>query len=121
MEGNKIMKTINRMEIYFTDLGRQKGSIQGGRRPFLIISNNIGNKYSPTVIGVIITSVDKSKYIPTIVNIGKNYGLTEESCVHCEQIFTINKSQLEDYVGIISDSAVENEINNALKISLGVN
>ncbi|MEN6553812.1 MAG: type II toxin-antitoxin system PemK/MazF family toxin [Methanobacterium sp.] len=111
---------VKKYDLFYITLENGIGSEQFGRRIVCISQNNIGNLHSPTTIVSIVTSADKANYMPTIVNIGKNFGLTKESNVHCEQIFTIDKSRLQDYVGFISDEDLQNKINKALSISLGL-
>ena len=111
---------MNRGDVYYADLSPVVGSEQGGTRPVLIIQNNVGNKYSPTVIVVAITSkIDKSK-VPTHVSIGKDKGLTENSVALLEQIRTIDKQRLTDKITHLSDDLME-KVDEALKISLGIN
>lgn len=109
-------------DIFFADLGEKyKGNIQGGRRPVMIIQNDIGNKYSPTVIVAAITSqMGKSGKLPTHVNLDYKYiGLDRESFVMLEQITTINKTQLITYVGSVNKTDITN-INKAAVTSLAL-
>ena len=92
------MINIRRGEIYLVNLGNQKGSIQSGKRPVIVISNNMNNKYSPTVNVLPITSKTKNN-IPVHVRIGVESGLIEESTVLAEQNIPINKNQIIKYVG----------------------
>lgn len=91
-------KEVQRGEIYHADLNPVFGSEQGGYRPVLIIQNNRGNRHSPTVIIAAITSRPKTK-LPTHVLIRGIEGLEKESFVLLEQIRTLDKLRLEDYVG----------------------
>ena len=110
---------MKRGDVYYADLSPVVGSEQGGVRPVLILQNNIGNKFSPTVIVAAITGkIDKSN-VPTHVAIGKDKGLTENSVVLLEQIRTIDKQRLTDKITHLSDEMME-EVNVSLKISLGV-
>lgn len=110
---------IKRGDIFYYDYGKGKGSIQGGLRPCIIIQNNIGNTYSPTVIVAAITSeLNKSK-IPTHVNIGTECGLTKPSLILLEQIRTVNKAELKKFVGHAGTSVLT-KINKALGISLDI-
>ena len=110
---------MKRGDVYYADLSPVVGSEQGGTRPVLIIQNNIGNKYSPTVIVVAITSkIDKSK-VPTHASIGKDKGLTENSVALLEQIRTIDKQRLTDKITHLNDDLME-KVDDALKISLGI-
>lgn len=111
---------MKRGDVYYADLSPVIGSEQGGTRPVLIIQNNVGNKYSPTVIVVAITSkIDKSK-VPTHVSIGKDKGLTENSVALLEQIRTIDKQRLTDKITHLSDDLMK-EVDESLKVSLGLN
>lgn len=89
---------VNRGEVYMADLGGGKGSIQGGTRPVVIISNPLNNKFAPTVNVLPITSQAKNN-LPVHVNIGLESGLPTQSTVLAEQIITVNKSQLTKLMG----------------------
>lgn len=116
-KGDKEM--MKRGYVYYADLSPVVGSEQGGIRPVLILQNNIGNKYSPTVIVAAITSkIGKSK-VPTHVSIGKDEGLTENSVALLEQIRTIDKQRLTDKITHL-DKELMNEVDAALKISIGI-
>src|SRR5699024_6744669 len=99
---------MKRGDVYYADLSPVVGSEQGETRPVLILQNNIGNKYSPTVIVAAITS-----------KIGKNKGFTENSVALLEQIRTIDKQRLTDKITHLSEEMMEN-VDKALKISLGI-
>ncbi len=114
-------KDFHRGDIYFCEFINQGGSVQSGLRPALIIQNNMGNKYSSTLIVSPITSIVKKKNQPTHVYLDKNFGLEEESMVMLEQISTVDKNvHMKDYIGSINDKKVIEKINKALKISLGI-
>ena len=99
-------------------LGHNDGSVQCGYRPVLIIQNNTGNKYSPTVEIVPITSKKEDKwYIPTHVRIGQNNHLDHNSVILCEQIQTIDKSQLGKRVGTLKRRKLL-EVNVAIAVSV---
>jgi len=110
---------IQRGEIYFADLGNSNvGSEQSGTRPVLVIQNNIGNKFSPTIIVACITSKTFKNQIPTHVLVDKtNYGLDDDSLILCEQIKTIDKKRLLQKVATLSiyDMA---RVDRAIKLSL---
>ena len=108
-----------RGDIYYADLGSALGSIQGGTRPVLIVQNNMGNMHAPTTIVCPITSAMKHR-LPTHVNLNKSGGLVKDSIVLCEQIMTINKHQLRNYIGSVVDPFLLGKINKALNISLGI-
>lgn len=108
-----------RGDIYLADLGYKTGSIQGGCRPVLIVQNNRGNEYAPTSIVCPITSAQKTR-LPTHVYLNTSGGLIKESIVLCEQVTTINKEQLKEYIGTIDEPSILTKINRALSISLGL-
>ena len=112
---------IKRGDMFYADLSPVVGSEQGGIRPVLIIQNDTGNKYSPTVIAAAITSQTGKNKLPTHIDIGsENNGLKADSVVLTEQIRTIDKSRLKEKIGHISDSSVMNQVNNAIGISFGL-
>ena len=114
------MREIKRGQIYYADLSPVVGSEQGGYRPILIIQNDIGNKYSPTTIGAIITSRNTKAKLPTHYWLDKGEGgLAYDSMIELEQIRTIDKSRLEEYLGQVSNLEMA-EIDKKIKISLGV-
>ncbi len=113
--------TIKRGDMFYADLSPVVGSEQGGIRPVLIIQNDTGNKYSPTVIAAAITSQMNKNRLPTHIEISsEEFGLKSDSVVLAEQIRTIDKSRLKEKIGHIDDQNVMNRINNALGISLNV-
>ncbi len=113
--------TIKRGDMYYADLSPVIGSEQGGIRPVLIIQNDLGNKYSPTVIAAAITSQTNKTKLPTHIEIkGHSKGLKSNSVVLAEQIRTIDKSRLKEKIGHIDDEFVMNKINNALGVSFGL-
>lgn len=109
---------ISRGSIFYADLSGGSGSEQDGIRPVLIIQNDTGNKYSPTVIAAAITSKEKRSDLPTHVNLSVKFGLRESSIVMLEQIRTLDKSRLGRYVGSIDDKTMQS-VEKALAISLG--
>ena len=112
---------IKRGEIYYADLSPVVGSEQGGIRPVLIIQNDVGNKYSPTVIAAAITSQTGKTKLPTHIELNsENCGLKSDSVVLAEQIRTIDKSRLKERIGHIDDESVISKINNALGVSFGL-
>ena len=113
------MKNFKRGQIYYADLSPVKGSEQGGYRPTLIIQNDVGNKYAPTVIVAIITSIPTKTKLPTHVWLNAKCGLPKESMVECEQVRTLDKSRLKDFMGAVSDEVMA-EIDKGLKISFGL-
>ena len=109
---------IRRGEIYFAELKDGKGSEQAGLRPVLVVQNDIGNMYAPTVIVIPITSEIK-RDMPTHVDLGSEYGLYAECIALAEQITTLDNSRLGDYIGTVDDMKML-EVDKALKVSLGV-
>ncbi len=111
---------VKRGDIYYADLSPVVGSEQGGIRPVLIIQNDIGNKYSPTVIAAAITSrVSKAK-MPTHIELtAKEYGLNKDSVILLEQIRTIDKRRLRERIGRIDDKLMDS-VNDALSVSFGL-
>ncbi len=114
--------TIKRGDMFYADLSPVVGSEQGGIRPVLIIQNDLGNKYSPTVIAAAITSQTNKTKLPTHIEIGgeATHGLKNNSVILAEQIRTIDKSRLKEKIGHIDDELVMNKINNALGVSFGL-
>ena len=111
---------IKRGYLYYADLSPVVGSEQGGIRPVLIIQNNVGNKYSPTVIAAAITSQTSKSRLPTHINIdSSDFGLMKNSVILTEQIRTIDKSRLMEKIGQI-DEATMIQVNSALGISFGL-
>jgi mRNA interferase MazF len=115
------IKLIKRGDIFYVNIDSGKGSEQTGARPVLIIQNNIGNKYSPTVIVAMITSkLDKAK-LPTHIEIkSEESKLAKDSVILLEQIRTIDKKRLKRKIGHVNDRIMR-EINTALAISVGLN
>ena len=112
---------VKRGEVYLVDLSNGYGSEQGGVRPVLVIQNNKGNKYSPTIIVACITSRAYSKhYLPTHYFIPENVGLKYESIVMMEQIKVIDKSRIIKYIGKVSPRFMR-ILDKKLLISLGMN
>ena len=110
---------IKRGDIFYVDFGVTVGSVQGRLRPVVILQNDTGNKHSPTLIVATITSKsNKKRELPTHIVFNMD-GLTKESIVQLEQITTIDKQQLINYVGKMPQSVME-EINKAAKISLAL-
>lgn len=114
------MVIVKRGDIYYADLSPVVGSEQGGIRPVLIIQNDIGNKYSPTVIAAAITSQINKAKMPTHIELGaKEYGLNKDSVILLEQIRTIDKKRLRERIGHL-DEALMAKVNDALLISFGL-
>ena len=114
------MDDIRRGDLYYADLSPVVGSEQGGVRPVLIVQNDIGNKYSPTVIAAAITSQINKAKMPTHIEIdAKEYGLTKDSVILLEQIRTIDKKRLKEKIGK-ADQLLIKKVNEALLISFGL-
>lgn len=112
-------RPIHRGDIYYADLTPVIGSEQGGVRPVLIIQNDIGNQYSPTVIAAAITGGMKRKHQPTHVQLrGSSCGLFRNSTVLLEQIRTLDKSRLREYMGNVGEDKLR-LIDSALRVSIG--
>ncbi len=112
---------IKRGDMFYADLSPVVGSEQGGTRPVLVIQNNIGNKYSPTVIVSAITSQLNKNKLPTHIELdSEEFGLKADSIILTEQIRTIDKSRLKEKIGHINDAKVMSQIDNALGVSFGL-
>ncbi len=111
---------IKRGEIYYADLSPVIGSEQGGIRPVLIVQNDVGNKYSPTVIAAAITSQKDKTKLPTHITVGaENCGLAKDSIVLLEQVRTIDKKRLKERMGSLDTDAM-NKVDKALSVSFGL-
>ena len=111
-------RAIQRGDIYYADLSSVVGCEQGGIRPILVLQNNIGNKHSPTLIVAAITGRDK-KLLPTHVKIEDIHNLPKKSVVLLEQIRTIDRKRLQEWVGTIAGDNLS-KIDQALKVSVGL-
>lgn len=111
---------IKRGDIFYADLSPVIGSEQGGVRPVLIVQNDIGNKYSPTVIAAAITSQINKAKLPTHIEISAlEYGLVKDSVILLEQIRTIDKKRIREKIGHLDDELME-KVNEAISISFGL-
>jgi len=112
--------TIKRGDIYYADLSPVVGSEQGGLRPVLIVQNDVGNRYSPTVIAAAITSqVNKTKLPTHIEVVAEEYGLARDSVILLEQVRTIDKKRLKEKMGHLEDDVMR-QVNDAISISFGL-
>lgn len=112
---------VKRGEIYYADLSPVVGSEQGGIRPVLIVQNDVGNKYSPTVIAAAITSQREKSKLPTHIEVSaENCGLQRNSIVLLEQIRTIDKKRLKEKMGMLDRMSMD-MIDSALSVSFGLN
>jgi mRNA interferase MazF len=111
---------VKRGDVYFADLSPVVGSEQGGVRPVLVIQNDIGNRFSPTVIIAAITAQIQKAKLPTHVEIdAKRYGFERDSVILLEQIRTIDKQRLTDKITHLDDEMMD-KVDEALQISLGL-
>ena len=110
---------IKRGELYYADLSPVVGSEQGGVRPVLVVQNDVGNKYSPTVIAAAVTSRLTKARLPTHIEIaGQSCGLQKDSVILLEQIRTLDKRRLKERIGALSPGTMR-KVDGALLISLG--
>jgi len=111
---------VKRGDIFYADLGSGVGVVLKGIRPVIVIQNDIGNQYAPTVVVAAITSqVNKAKLPTHVVICSGEFGLSKDSVVLLEQIFTLDKKMLRQKIGTVNDAVLE-KIENALSISVGV-
>ena len=111
---------VKRGDIFYADLSPVVGSEQGGVRPVLIVQNDVGNKFSPTVIVAAITSQINKAKLPTHIEImADDYGLSRDSVILLEQIRTIDKKQLRERIGRLDEELME-RVNEALTVSVGL-
>ncbi len=114
------MLNIKRGDIYYADLSPVVGSEQGGLRPVLIVQNDVGNRYSPTVIAAAITSKLGKAKLPTHIDIfASEVGLSRDSVVLLEQIRTLDKRRLREKMGHLPDTVMA-RVNNAITVSFGL-
>lgn len=112
---------IKRGEIYYADLSPVIGSEQGGIRPVLIIQNDVGNRYSPTVIAAAITSQRDKTRLPTHISVeASDCGLAKDSIVLLEQVRTIDKKRLKEKMGSLDNNSMV-MVDKALSVSFGLN
>lgn len=125
---NKVVKFVSEMisvnikrgDIYYADLSPVIGSEQGGIRPVLIVQNDVGNKYSPTVIAAAITSQQFKTKLPTHISVNASVcGLSKDSVVLLEQIRTLDKKRLKEKMGNLPETDMT-RIDNALSVSIGL-
>ena len=111
---------VKRGEIYYADLSPVIGSEQGGVRPVLIVQNDVGNKYSPTVIAAAITSQQYKSNLPTHIPLSAaSSGLAKDSIVLLEQVRTIDKRRLKEKMGTIDGNSMD-RVDRALSVSFGL-
>ena len=111
---------VKRGDIFYADLSPVIGSEQGGVRPVLVVQNDIGNRFSPTVIAAAITSQINKAKLPTHIEVSaQDYGLSKDSVVLLEQVRTIDKKRLKEKIGHL-DSMTMRRVDDALEVSLGL-
>ena len=112
--------SIKKGDLYFADVSPVTGSEQGGIRPVLVVQNDVGNKYSPTIIVAAVTSRRNKADLPTHVEIAADgNGLSKNSVILLEQLRTIDKTRLKERIGTIDRNRLP-EVNEALSVSLGI-
>ena len=113
--------SVKRGDIFYADLSPVIGSEQGGLRPVLIVQNDVGNKYSPTVIAAAITSQIGKTKLPTHIDVfADSYGLAKDSVVLLEQVRTLDKRRLKERMGHLDDQTMQT-VNSAIAVSFGIN
>jgi mRNA interferase MazF len=116
----RVVNLVKRGEIYYADLSPVIGSEQGGVRPVLIVQNDVGNKFSPTVIAAAITSQRDKNNLPTHIEVdARDCGLAKDSIVLLEQVRTIDKRRLREKMGSL-DNIDMSKVNHALSVSFGL-
>ena len=111
---------VKRGDLFYADLSPVVGSEQGGIRPVLVVQNDVGNKYSPTVIAAAVTSQINKAKIPTHIEISaETYGLVKDSVILMEQIRTIDKKRLKEKIGHADEELME-RVNRALSVSFAL-
>ena len=114
------MNTIRRGDIFYADLSPVVGSEQGGIRPVLIVQNDVGNRFSPTVIAAAITSQKDKARLPTHIQLNSTgSGLAKDSIVLLEQIRTIDKRRLKEHMGRLDEAQMQ-RVDNAIAVSFGL-
>ena len=112
--------TVKRGDIYYADLSPVVGSEQGGIRPVLIVQNDVGNRFSPTVIAAAITSQKYKTNLPTHIRVNADgCGLAKDSIVLLEQVRTLDKSRLRERMGRLDEPAMH-QMDNAIAVSFGL-
>ena len=109
---------VKRGELYYADLSPVVGSEQGGVRPVLIVQNDVGNRFSPTIIAAAVTSKLNKAKLPTHIELPSSFGLAKDSVILLEQIRTIDKKRLKERIGELPDDTMS-LVNRAILISLG--
>lgn len=111
---------VRKGDIFFADLSPVVGSEQGGVRPVLVVQNDIGNRFSPTIIVAAVTSQTNKAKLPTHVPISaEGNGLSRDSVVLLEQLRTIDKKRLREHIGTVGTNVID-VVDEALSVSLGI-
>jgi len=111
---------VKRGDIFYADLSPVVGSEQGGVRPVLVVQNDVGNRFSPTVIIAAITSQINKAKMPTHIEISaEEYGLSKDSVILLEQIRTIDKKRLRERIGHLDEELMK-RVNDAMTVSFGL-
>ena len=112
--------TVRRGEIYYADLSPVVGSEQGGVRPVLIVQNDVGNRFSPTVIAAAITSQHDKADLPTHIEVdAQGSGLVKDSVILLEQVRTLDKKRLREKMGHVEERVME-KVDLAIAVSFGL-
>lgn len=110
---------VKRGELYYADLSPVVGSEQGGVRPVLVVQNDVGNKYSPTIIAAAVTSKINKAKLPTHIELpSSTYGLARDSVILLEQIRTLDKRRLKEKIGELNEATMS-KVDKAILISFG--
>ena len=113
-------KMICRGDLFYYDFGDNSGSVQSGERPVLVVQADDYNQNAPTIIVAAVTSVIKKRYLPSHIILGEEFGLKTPSMVLLEQIRTVNKEDLREYIGTVDDDKLFRQINATLKKTFGL-
>ena len=116
----KKIAVIERGDLFCYDFGMRDGSLQRGRRPVLVIQDTEFNRRAPTILVAAITTVMKKPYLPCHIFLGAHYGLVRPSMVLLEQIFSVNKKNLGDYIGHLNNRAIWERIDGVLGMTFGL-
>lgn len=113
-------KMICRGDLFYYDFGDNSGSVQSGERPVLVVQADDYNQNAPTIIVAAVTSVIKKRYLPSHIILGEEFGLKKPSMVLLEQIRTVNREELREYIGTVDDDKLFRQINATLKKTFGL-
>ena len=113
-------KMICRGDLFYYDFGDNSGSVQSGERPVLVVQADDYNQNAPTIIVAAVTSVIKKRYLPSHIILGEEFGLKKPSMVLLEQIRTVKREDLREYIGTVDDDKLFRQINATLKKTFGL-